>query len=94
MAIHYSIFLCLAVIMTSQQIIFAAPVLQQLESFIEVNSTVLDQFIQNKIDNAFGDHPFLFNLNTTVLEDYIKKMIEQTFADQPSKFANNTRIIY
>ena len=93
MAIHYSFFLCLAVIITPQQSTFAAPVLQQLEGFIEVNSTVLDNFIQSKIDNAFDDHPFLFNLNTTVLEDYVKKMIEQTFADQPSKLAKS-RIIY
>ena len=92
MPIYYSIFLCLAVIITTQQTTFAAPVLQQLESFIEVNLTVLNQFIDNKIDNAFGDHPFLFNLNTTVLEDYVKKIIEQIFADQPSKFAKNTRI--
>ena len=88
MAIYYSIFLCLAVIITSQQTIFAAPVLQQLEAFIEVNSTVLDQFIQNNIDNAFGDYPFLFNLNTTVLEDYVKKIIKKVLCFQPSKFSS------
>ena len=93
MAIHYSIFLCLAVIIISQQKTFAAPVLPQLEGFIKVNSTVLDEFIDDKIDNTYGDRPFLFNLNTTVLEDYVKKMIEQIFADQPCKFANNTFII-
>ena len=93
MAIYYSIFLCLAVIITTQQTTFAAPVSPQLEAFIKVNSNVLDEFIDDKIDNTYGDRPFLFNLNTTVLEDYVKKMIEQIFADQPCKFANNTFII-
>ena len=88
MAIYYCIFLCLAVIITSQQTTFAAPVLQQLENLIEVNSTVMDQFIENKIDNAFDDHPFLFNLNKTVLEDCVKKIINKVLCSQPSKFSS------
>ena len=88
MAIYYCIFLCLAVIITSQQITFAASALQQLENFIEVNSTVMDQFIENKIDSAFGDHPFLFNLNKTVLEDSVKKIIYKILCSQPSKFSS------
>ena len=55
-------------------------------SLLLVNTTVLDKFVQNKIDLAFGDHPFLFNLNTTVLANYIKLITKQMFADQPCKF--------
>ena len=87
MVTHSSVFICLAVIMTSQKSTFAAPVFPQLEDFIKVNSTVLDEVIDNKIDNAFGDHPFLFNLNTTVLQDYIKK-INKVLCSQPSKFSS------
>ena len=78
-------FLCLAVVMILQQSGVAAPV-PSLDAFVEVNTTDLDKFVQNKIDLAFGNHPFLFNLNTTVLADYIKLITKQMFADQPSKF--------
>ena len=88
MVTHSSVFICLAVIITTQPTTFAAPVLQQLEGFIEVNSTVLDQFIDNKIESAFGDHPFLFNLNTTVLENCVKKIIKKVLCSQPSKFSS------
>ena len=78
-------FLCLATVMILQQSGVAAHV-PSLHAFIEVNTTVLDKFVQNMIDLAFGDHPFLFNLNTTVLAGYIKLNTKQMFADQPSKF--------
>ena len=88
MVTHSSFFICLAVSMASQKSTFASPILQQLETFIEVNSTVLDQFIDNKIESAFGDHPFLFNLNTTVLENCVKKIINKVLCSQPSKFSS------
>ena len=73
-------FLCLAAVMILQQSGVAAHV-PSLDAFIEVNTTVLDKFVQNKIDLAFGDHPFLFNLNTTVLANYIKLITKQMFAN-------------
>ena len=87
-------FLCLAAVIMLQQSGIAAcdhnngP---DMDTFIKVNSTVLDKFIQKKINEAFnGDHPF----QSTSGADFVKSIIKQMFADQPSKFTNTRTINY
>ena len=84
-------FFCLAAIMILQQSGVAPPVpVRDLDAFINVNTNVLNKFIQKKIDQAFiGDHPY----QSTSGADYVKSTCKQMFADQPSKFAN-TRTNY
>ena len=82
-------FLYLAAVMILLQRGVAPPVpIPGLDAFINVNTTVLDKFIQKKIDQAFnGDHPF----QSTSGADIVKSTCKRMFADQPRKISN-TRI--
>ena len=84
-------FLCLATVMILYQSGVAAPVtVQDLDAFINVNTNVLDMFIQKRINEACnGDHPF----QSTTGTDIVRAVIKQMFANQPRKFFN-TRTIY
>ena len=85
-------FLCLAAVLMLQQSAVAACNHNHgpgLDNFIKVNTTVLDKFIQRRINEAFnGEHPF----QSTSGADFVKSIIKQMFADQPSKFANTRTI--
>ena len=76
-------FLCLATVMILQQSVVAPPVsVPDLDNFINVNTNVLDKFIQKKIDQAF------INDQSTSGVDYVNSICRRMFANQPCKFAN------
>ena len=87
----FRIFLCLATVMIFQQSGVAPPVpVQDLDSFIKVNTTVLDMFIQKKVNEAFnGDQPF----HSTSGADIVGAVIKRMFANQPRKFVD-TKTVY
>ena len=80
------LFLCLATVMILQQSVVAPPVpVPDLDNFINVNTNVLDMFIQKKISEAFnGDHSF----QSTSGAEVVRAVIKQMFANQPCKFVN------
>ena len=86
-------FLCLATVVILQQSGVAPPVsVSDLDDFINVNTNVLDNYIQKKIDQAFiCDCPS--QSKGTSGEDYINSSCKRMFANQPRKFAN-TRTNY
>ena len=60
-----------------------------LDNFINVNTNVLDKFIQKNIDQAFiGDPPF----QSIIGAENFKSTREWMFVDQPSKSANTSVI--
>ena len=64
---------------------------QDLDNFIKVNTTVLDKFIQKRINEGCDDDiPF----QSTIGKKFVKSIVENMFADQPSKFANTRTISY
>ena len=82
--------LCLATVMILQQSGVAPPVsVPDLDAFINVNTNVLDKFIQKKIDQAFICGCPSQSAGTSG-EDYINSTCKRMFANQlqPRKFAN------
>ena len=74
---------CLATVMILQQSVVAPPVpVPDLDNFINVNTNVLDKFIQKKIDQAFiGDQ-------STSGVDYVNSICRRMFANHSRMFAN------